>query len=169
MIALEPFFTLESGGIIGATDFALEGGGGGSTDPTGFVGITELAECDFDEGGGGGMAAENLDGELMGDSDLPELEDPGDGDRRTFLPGDMDADLLAAGVGDGVLGIVLLLGDVDGEVGLSGDILYDEKSGDFVGHGDNPVVTGLNDAGCGLGEGAIGFISLQKMHKTFHQ
>ena len=160
MIAREPFLTLESGGIIGATVFALDGGGGGSTFPTGFVGIAELAVCDFDEGGGGGMVAENLDGELMGDSD-PELEDAGDGDRSTFLPGDMDADLLAVGVGDGVLGIVLLLGDVEGEVGLSGDILYDEKSGDFVGHGDNPVGTGLNDAGCGLGEGAIGFISLQ--------
>ena len=66
----------------------------------------------------------NLDvGELIGEGDL-ELEESGEGERRTLLPGDTDADLplLPAGVGERVLGIVLLLGDVEGDVGMGGDM-----------------------------------------------
>ena len=48
-----------------AAVFALEGGGGGgSTFPAGLADIAELAACDLDDGGGGGIAAENLEIEI---------------------------------------------------------------------------------------------------------
>lgn len=129
-----------------------------------------MAACDLEDGGGGGREDANLGGVLAtGDGDLDES---GDGDRRTLdsgdlpRPGDIDKDRLGPGVGDGVLGIVLLLGDVEGEVGLRGDMLYGERSGDLVGQGDNPVGTGLNDEGCGLGEDPFDLMNLQKSSKS---
>ena len=126
-MARDPFLTLDSGGDIGdVKDFTLEGGGGGGRFPAGFVGIAELAENDFDEGGGGGIDAGNLGGvRIAGEGDL---EESGDGECRTLRSGDIDNDLRLPGLG----GTVLLLGEVEGDVGRNGDMVYGDISGDFV-------------------------------------
>ncbi len=159
MMARDPLLTLESG---------AGGGGAEGAYVSGLVAAVVAAAAL--DGGGGGSAAEKRDGggggEAAGDD---EDDDPGDGDRNTEDSGDRpptaggDSDRTAGprGVGDGVRGTVLVLREVDGEVGRSGDRLYGEGSGERGPHGDRPVGAGLNDAGCGFGDGAIGLINLQ--------
>ncbi len=120
-MARDPFLTLD----CGATEEGAGGGGAAGTAELAVGADLNFSATSFDEGGGGGMLDANRGGERgLGEG---EREDPGEGERRTLERGDIwagerDIERLGPGVGLGVRGRVLPLGDGEGEVGLRGDM-----------------------------------------------